>query len=82
MIPMTWDFEAMYQKLFTIFPVPVDITPETMAEFESLDDLEDAVVEAAQDAYDAKTAELGEELMHFAEKRSCSTRLTACGGAT
>ncbi len=67
--PDAWDFEAMYQKLFTIFPVPVEITPDTMEEYESLDDLEDALVEAAHAAYDAKTAELGEELMHFAEKR-------------
>ncbi|MBI1256890.1 MAG: preprotein translocase subunit SecA [Chloroflexi bacterium] len=66
--PDEWDFEAMYRQLFTIFPVPVEVTDETMAEVESLDELETMLVDAAMDAYDRKTDELGEELMQRAEK--------------
>jgi preprotein translocase subunit SecA len=63
-----WDFEAMYRQLFTIFPVPVEVTSDTMAEVESLDELEEMLVDAAMDSYDRKTDELGEELMERAEK--------------
>ena len=66
--PDDWDFDAMYRQLFTIFPVPLDVTPDTMAECESLDDLEEMLIGAAQDAYDRKTQELGEDLMHRAER--------------
>ena len=66
--PSEWDFEAMYRQLFTIFPVPVDVTADTMAEVESLDDLETMLRDAAEDAYDHKTDELGEELMRRAER--------------
>ena len=63
-----WDFDAMYQKLFTIFPVPVEITPETMAEVESLDTLEDMMIDAAHAAYDQKAESLGQDLMLRAER--------------
>ncbi len=66
--PDDWDFEAMYRRLFTIFPVPVEITPETMEEVESLDDLENLLITAATEAYDRKGQELGEELMRRAER--------------
>ncbi|MBZ0302822.1 MAG: preprotein translocase subunit SecA, partial [Anaerolineae bacterium] len=62
-----WDLETLYRQLFTIFPVPENITPESMEE-KSLDDLEELVVQATIDAYDAKTAELGPDLMHRAER--------------
>jgi len=66
--PDEWDFEAMYRQLFTIFPVPVEVTADTMAEVASLDDLEDMLIDAATDSYDRKTDDLGEDLMHRAEK--------------
>ncbi len=66
--PEDWDFEAIYRQLFTIFPVPVEVTPDTMAEAESLDALEDMLLDTAKDAYDRKAQELGEELMHRAER--------------
>ncbi|MCC6801642.1 MAG: preprotein translocase subunit SecA [Anaerolineae bacterium] len=66
--PDDWDYDALYRQLFTIFPVPVDVTPEMMAEAESLDDLEDMLIDAAQDAYTHKSDELGDELMHRAER--------------
>ncbi len=52
--PTTWDLEAMHQKLFTIFPVPESMTPTTMAEFEDLEALEEAVLAAAHAAYEHK----------------------------
>ena len=66
--PDEWDYEAMYRQLFTIFPVPVEVTADTMAEVDSLDDLEGMLLDAATDSYGHKTDELGEELMHRAEK--------------
>ncbi|MAS32820.1 MAG: preprotein translocase subunit SecA [Anaerolineaceae bacterium] len=65
--PDTWDLEALYRQLFTVFPVPEHIDPETMEE-QSLDELENSLVEATVEAYDAKTEELGEDLMHRAER--------------
>jgi preprotein translocase subunit SecA len=63
-----WDFDAMYKQLFTIFPVPVDITPETMEATESLDDLEDMLIDAAHAAYYQKAESLGDDLTHRAER--------------
>jgi preprotein translocase subunit SecA len=65
--PDTWDLETLQRQLFTIFPVPAHITPETM-QGKSLDELEEMLVSAIHEAYDAKTQELGEELMHRAER--------------
>jgi preprotein translocase subunit SecA len=60
------DIEALYRQLFTIFPVPEQITPEVMANL-TLDELEDRLIEAVSEVYDAKTAELG-DLMPRAER--------------
>jgi preprotein translocase subunit SecA len=65
--PDTWDLETLHRQLFTVFPVPEHITPETM-EGKTLDELEEMLVQALTDAYDAKTKELGEDLMHRAER--------------
>jgi preprotein translocase subunit SecA len=66
--PSGWDYEAMYQQLYTIFPVPEDITPDSMAGI-SLEDLEEMLIGAAQEAYEEKARSLGEELMTLAERR-------------
>jgi preprotein translocase subunit SecA len=65
--PDTWDVDQMHQQLFTIFPVPEDITPDSMLEM-TLEELEEKLIQAFNEAYDAKTEELGEELMHRAER--------------
>jgi preprotein translocase subunit SecA len=59
--------DTLHRQLFTIFPVPEHITPESM-EDKSLDELEEMLVQATADAYDAKTRELGAELMGRAER--------------
>jgi len=63
----SWDLEAMYRQLFTVFPVPPEITPETMAE-KSLSELEEFVIQGAQAAYDRKAEELGTDIMKQAER--------------
>lgn len=63
----SWDLEGLHRQLFTFFPVPAHITPETMTG-KSLDDLEDMLLEAVREAYDKKAAELGSELMQRAER--------------
>ena len=61
------DLDAFFRQLFTIFPVPEEITPEVMAD-KTLDELEDVVIDAIHQAYDRKAQELGEELMPRAER--------------
>ncbi len=65
--PDSWDLETLYHQMFTVFPVPEQITPDTL-EGKALDELEDLLVNATIEAYDAKTAELGEDLMRRAER--------------
>jgi preprotein translocase subunit SecA len=62
-----WDLEAMYHKLYTIFPVPSHITPDTLGEL-SVEEMETQLLEAMHAAYDAKTNEVGDELMKQAER--------------
>lgn len=61
------DVEALYQKLYTIFPLPEDITPDVMDE-KDLDELEDLILNAARDAYENKAQALGEENIVRAER--------------
>jgi preprotein translocase subunit SecA len=65
--PESWDLEALHRQMFTIFPVPEHITPESL-EGLSLDDLEDAFIEAGREAYDKKTQELSADMMKRAER--------------
>ncbi|MCC6613124.1 MAG: preprotein translocase subunit SecA [Anaerolineae bacterium] len=62
-----WNLEGLYQKLLTIFPVPAEITPETM-QGKSLDDLETMLLDGAEQAYETKRKELGEDVMPRAER--------------
>src|SRR5690606_8651596 len=63
----TWDLEGLHRQLFTLFPVPAEITPETL-QGKSLDEVEETVIEAAHAAYEKKAAELGPDLMKRAER--------------
>ncbi len=64
--PDSWDLEALHRALYTIFPVPESVTPDTMAGL-NVDDLEALIIEGAHQAYDAKAAELG-DLMQRGER--------------
>jgi preprotein translocase subunit SecA len=66
--PDTWDMTALHRQLFTVFPVPAHLTPEKLETYTTLDELEEAVSAAVIEAYDRKTAELGEEVMRRVEK--------------
>jgi preprotein translocase subunit SecA len=52
-----------------VFPVPESITPDVMAEFTTLEALEETLLEAAREAYEAKKQSLTTDLMHMAERR-------------
>jgi preprotein translocase subunit SecA len=67
--PDSWDIEGLYQRLYTIFPIPEEITVETLEHITTLEVLENTLLEAAHAAYERKIEELGEELMRVAEQR-------------
>ena len=53
------DFDGMYRKLLTIFPVPEEITPDTLAAMDE-DDIEPRLLEAMEVAYDRRVEEMKE----------------------
>ncbi len=68
--PDTWDVEALHRQLFTIFPVPEHITPESLAT-QDLEALEETIISAVHEAYERKTEELEKHelgLMRKAER--------------
>ncbi len=67
--PDTWDVEGMHRKLYTIFPVPEDITPTTLEDYETLEALENDIMVAMRKAYARKTDELGADIMPLAERQ-------------
>jgi preprotein translocase subunit SecA len=60
------DLDRLHRQLFTLFPVPAHLTPESLDLDE--DALEDLVMNEIEAIYDQKTAELGPELMLQAER--------------
>ncbi|NNM46321.1 preprotein translocase subunit SecA [Knoellia koreensis] len=68
-----WDYERLWTALKTLYPVSV--TPEEVAEAAggrgsiSADDLREQITSDAHHAYDAREAELGEEVMREVERR-------------
>jgi preprotein translocase subunit SecA len=65
------NYEGLYRELLTVFPVPEDITPETMAELPE-EDLETTLLEAMDRAYDEKVRlmnETGDKVMEQAERQ-------------
>ncbi|MCA9907393.1 MAG: SEC-C domain-containing protein, partial [Anaerolineae bacterium] len=62
-----WNLDGLYQKLLAIYPVPAEITPDTMKD-KDLDALEALLLDGAEQAFEAKRKELGEEVMPRAER--------------
>lgn len=62
-----WDYDGMYRRLLAIFPVPEEITPDTMAG-KDVEELESLLVDAVNSVYDNKGQELGDDMMHRLEK--------------
>ena len=65
--PGNLDAEALHRQLFTVFPVPEHITPDSLRA-KSPEELEATLVAACAEAHDIKAKELGEELMLRAER--------------
>ena len=63
--PGHFDAEALHRQLFTVFPVPERITPDSLRELEP-EALEETLTAACAEAWDHKSAELGAELMQRA----------------
>ncbi|PJF29824.1 MAG: preprotein translocase subunit SecA [Phototrophicales bacterium] len=59
--PDDWDLDALHQQLFTVFPVPTHITPDTMAQLDR-DTLEETIIQAAHEMYERKATELGADM--------------------
>ncbi len=55
--PGDWDLEALHHQLYTIFPIPAEITPETMAG-KNFEEIQEIMLEAAHEMYEKKTVEL------------------------
>ncbi len=71
--PDDWDAEGLYRQLYTVFPVPANITVDTLEDIETLDELEELILEAANAAYAKKEVELNktegeQDMMAFAER--------------
>ncbi len=65
--PGSLDAEALHRQLFTIFPVPGHITPDSLRE-QTREALEETLVAACEEALKHKASELGEELNGRAER--------------
>ncbi len=67
MSPDEWDLEGLYRRALAIFPVPEHINPDTMAG-KDVEEIEEMLLGAINEAYDHKTTELGGEMMPKVEK--------------
>ncbi|MEP6986559.1 MAG: SEC-C metal-binding domain-containing protein, partial [Chloroflexota bacterium] len=65
--PDEWDLEGLYRRALAIFPVPEHINPDTMAGKE-VEEIEEMLLSAINEAYDRKETELGGEMMPKVEK--------------
>ncbi len=61
------DFDGLYRQLLAIFPVPEDITPDTLREMDE-DEIEETILDALERAHQQKTEELGDDVMRQAER--------------
>ncbi len=67
--PVDWDLEELHRAALTIYPVPPDITPQTLAQLEDAEEIEMALVKGALRAYQMRVERFGEEWMAEAEKQ-------------
>jgi len=61
------DFKALIGAINTIFPVPKDITPETLAQMKP-EEVTDTFVQTAEALYDQKEKDVGAEAMRVLER--------------
>ena len=63
-----WDLDGLYEAVNAIFPLPKGIGPDTWREM-TPEEIKEELFDLARAAYDAKEAELGAELMRYAERQ-------------
>ena len=63
-----WDVDGLFLELSGLFPAPPDLTPENAA-LMTKDEVEEALLDYANDLYEAREQELGEELMRALERK-------------
>ncbi len=62
-----WDAQGLYNTLRSVVPLPEDFTPDVLASM-SHDEVREALVNVAHEAYEEKEAALGSEQMRQLEK--------------
>jgi preprotein translocase subunit SecA len=63
-----WDTTGLYNAIGTIMPMPPNLTPDEMSDF-SQDELADALIQAAETAYEEREKALGTEVVRAWERR-------------
>jgi preprotein translocase subunit SecA len=63
-----WDTTSLYNAVSSIFKLPRDVTPDTMENY-SQDELADALIDAAEQAYQERERALGEDVVRAWERR-------------
>ena len=63
-----WQLDEMVQALRAVFPLPADFAPDVWKD-KTKEEIEDAAVELAMAAYEAKDDEIGAELLRGVEKQ-------------
>jgi preprotein translocase subunit SecA len=63
-----WDTVTLYNSVGSIFPMPEDLTAQSMQNM-SDDELADALIDAAHSAYEEREAALGEDVVRAWERR-------------
>ncbi|MCZ2097700.1 MAG: preprotein translocase subunit SecA [Anaerolineae bacterium] len=66
--PVDWDLEELHRAALTIYPVPAEITPETLAACADADEIALELVKGALRAYDQRLEQFGEDWMAQAER--------------
>jgi len=67
--PLDWDLEELHHTVLTLYPVPPDITPQTLARLKDAEEIEMALVKGALRAYQMRVERFGEEWMAEAERQ-------------
>jgi len=67
--PIDWDLEELHRSAYALFPVPAAITPDTLENLRSADEIELALVKGALQAYDERITRFSAEWMAEAEKQ-------------
>ncbi len=65
---LNWDLEELHRAALTIYPVPEDITPDTLRALNDPDDIETRLVQGALEVYQQRIEQFGDDWFTEAEK--------------